>query len=143
MLKALSHTFILAALLMAGCASQHRLDPEFYETFSEYEQRDIRKELESRGELALACDGHTEAVHRILLCAVGYGRDGGEKDEACTIRILTLLFHLGDDAFSQSLLGESSETREAVGERIDWAFVRHHLAFPKTRACYCYRGTSQ
>jgi hypothetical protein len=143
MLKALSYSSVLIGLLMAGCASPNRPDPAFYETFSEYEQRDIHRELESRGELALACDGNTAAVHRILSCAVGYGRDGGEKGEACTIRILTLMFHLGDDAFSQFLQGEPAETREAVGERIDWAFVRLDLAFPMTRTCYSYRDTSQ
>lgn len=128
----------VVCLLFAACTSAPP-DPAYFKVFTEYERRDIERELATDSHLSRSVRGDPDAISRILRCATGDGRSGGEKGEACSIRILTAMLHLGDHAFARALSREDPATREAVGESIDWVFAAKNLEYPKTRGLYAYR----
>jgi hypothetical protein len=133
---------LCGVLGLSSCVGTPRPDPIYDKVFTEYERRDIERELASDGTLAAACRGDSQAIHKIFEGSMTWGREGGERSEGCIISTLALMFHLGDSAFASALGRESKETREAVGRSIDHSMVYHRLSYPLTRAVYEYRDTS-
>ena len=127
---------------LSSCGNSSKPDSAYFRVFTEYERRDIDRELASEGALSAACRGESAAIQKILECSTTYGLLGGERSEGCTIRILTLMLYLGDPAFADAMNGESKATREAVGRSIDSSIVFHHIEYPLTRATYEYRANT-
>lgn len=129
----------LPLLVLTSCGPSLPDDPLFQRLFTGSDRASLHELAGTDEDFASALQGKKPAVSRVLQSAVIHGPDLYERRRAASSKMMAIMFRLGDDRFSSLLAAEDKQTREAVGEAMDWVFASSQPPFPKTRACYEYR----
>lgn len=146
-MKNLLGLFFGVALLCGPAAgATHPLEYRSYEkggVFPEVYRDDFAQTLKKypNGRFARACRGERLSIHRYFNRALDTSLDD-RRSVGFGYVLLKIMFRVGDERFARALRGGEPATRQAVGRHLDPLIVRHHLKFPKTRACYRYRAES-